>query len=299
MGENDLAFKRLAALRPGDLARLLLGGDVRKVKPVPTDLPAQRREPDWAARITRGRESFILHAECQRDDDADVDLRMLGYHVGFHLRERAPVRSVLLALEGEGAARQRRTYRVRVGGREEIAFRYDVLVLAQLPAGKLLDARHPLLLALVPLARGGGERATLAEAVRRIRRAKLGPSARADLLTALAVFAGVRDRRGLVGSLVRMAEMKKSVIYQEIFAAGRTKGLEQGLNKGLNKGLVQGQQKGQAEAVAGVLAVRFAQVPDAVRERVMKVTDPERLRSLLAAAIRCASLDEFERELGA
>ena len=63
----------------------------------------------------------------------------------------------------------------------------------------------------------------------------------------------------------------------------------------------EGQQEGQIIArqqdVVEALEIRFDRVPDGLREEVEHIADSARLHVLHRAAIRCADLESFAKEL--
>jgi hypothetical protein len=71
---------------------------------------------------------------------------------------------------------------------------------------------------------------------------------------------------------------------------GLTKGLTEGLTKGLTEGLTKGRTEEAARAVLTVLRARGIAVPDAVRERILSQTDPERLERWLEKAAVASSV---------
>jgi hypothetical protein len=73
----------------------------------------------------------------------------------------------------------------------------------------------------------------------------------------------------------------KGYEYQSDFAK---KYVAQGRAEGLTEGLTKGQTKATASAVLTVLRARGLAVPDAVRERILAQTDPERLERWLEKA---------------
>ncbi len=298
MGDYDTTFKRLAAARPKDMARLFLGYRPRALTPIPGDLPAMRHELDFAARIGGARRRFILHVECERQPGPGFARRLLEYHALLHARERLPVLSAVLSFRGRARARPLATeqYRYEVAGERPIVFRYRVFHLPAIEAQRLLDLGLPGLFPLVPLARHGTERAVLAEAVSAIRR-RAPEDVRADLTAALAVFAGVAGNRKLVYDLVRIEEMKKSVIYQDILAEGRAQGVAEGRAQGVAEGRAQGIAEGRAEAVLRVLGRRFGRVPEEVRRRVLAERSIERLDALMDRALDAPSLESFAAPL--
>ena len=58
-----------------------------------------------------------------------------------------------------------------------------------------------------------------------------------------------------------------------------------------------GQTLAQQQAVIEALEIRFDRVPGGLREEIGRVADSARLHALLRAAIRCADLESFSKEL--
>src|SRR5713226_4057456 len=114
----------------------------------------------------------------------------------------------------------------------------------------------------------------------RSRRQRRTRSVPADLLTTLAIFGKLVYRQLDMVSLIGREHMKESPLYEEIKDEGRL-------------------ETGQA-AVLAALEERFgneaaAQFSDAVHG----VTKLDKLGRLLRLAIRCASIDAFQRGLRA
>ena len=63
----------------------------------------------------------------------------------------------------------------------------------------------------------------------------------------------------------------------------------------------EGEQRGQLLArqqdVVEALDIRFDRVPDGLREEIGHIVDSARLHVLLRAAIRCADLESFVKDL--
>jgi hypothetical protein len=89
--------------------------------------------------------------------------------------------------------------------------------------------------------------------------------------------------------------MMKGYEYQSDFAKkyvaqGVAQGLTQGLAEGRVEGLAEGRAEEAARALLTVLRARGIQVPDAVRERILAQTDPERLERWLEKAAVASSV---------
>ena len=69
--------------------------------------------------------------------------------------------------------------------------------------------------------------------------------------------------------------------------------IEQALSQGRQEGEILAQQ----QAVVEALEIRFDRVPEGLREEIGRIADSPRLHVLLRAAIRCADLESFVKEL--
>ena len=86
--------------------------------------------------------------------------------------------------------------------------------------------------------------------------------------------------------------MMKGYEYQSDFAKRYVaEGRAEGWVEGRAEGRVEGRAEGTAQAVLTVLQARGITVPDAVRERILAQTDPERLKRWLERAAVAKSVD--------
>ncbi len=74
-------------------------------------------------------------------------------------------------------------------------------------------------------------------------------------------------------------------------------GMQQGIEHGMQQGIHQGQVAAQQQAILEALEIRFARVPEGLREEIESLADTSKLQALLRAAIRSATLDEFAESL--
>ena len=68
---------------------------------------------------------------------------------------------------------------------------------------------------------------------------------------------------------------------------------QEGELRGEQRGMILARQQDVIEA----LEIRFDRVPDGLREEIEHVTDSTRLHLLHRAAIRCADLESFTKEI--
>ena len=90
-------------------------------------------------------------------------------------------------------------------------------------------------------------------------------------------------------------EALMGTVAQTWIEQGIERGIEKGIEKGIERGRSEGREEGRAEGRAGILlrqlALRFGDVPDAVRERVRGASAAE-LEAWAEAVLVAASLDE-------
>ncbi len=88
---------------------------------------------------------------------------------------------------------------------------------------------------------------------------------------------------------------------QRLHQEGRQEGHHEGRQEGRREGFREGRQEGQIQAgqqgILEVLEIRFQHVPPGLREEIEAIDDTARLSQLHRAAIRCADLEAFSREL--
>ena len=73
--------------------------------------------------------------------------------------------------------------------------------------------------------------------------------------------------------------------------------IEKGMEKGMEKGIEKGQTLARQQDVIEALEIRFDRIPSGLREEIGRVADSARLHALHRAAIRCADLESFTKEL--
>ena len=67
--------------------------------------------------------------------------------------------------------------------------------------------------------------------------------------------------------------------------------------EGRQEGELRGQIIARQQDVVEALEIRFDRVPEGLREEIERIVDSARLHALLRAAIRCADLESFAKEL--
>lgn len=237
----------------------------------------------------------LIHVEIESEDSVtDIERRLPDYY--FHLRrtQRKPVRPVVVflkvGLDGIGV----REIHDPPTGEAVFTFRYRYVGLRALPAADYLRGDNWVgvaLSALMRVPRSGRVDAGV-EAIRRIGDAPLSDGKKALLGDCVETYIELppeeltRFRSILEANATgRVAPVNKTrVQIAEEKAAERTTAL-----------VTERERKG---SVLKVLAARIGPVPPEVAARVEAMTDPTALDSLLVAACKADTFDQFRTAVG-
>jgi predicted transposase YdaD len=291
MAATDHPLKPLVSTFIGEFAAWILNSPVRETYPLNVELPADSLVTDQVFRVTLGDgRELVLHIEFQgRRSSQPMPWRMLEYMHRLAGTYRLPMWSVVFYV-GEGAG-VGDTGRHVIQGPAELAplmWQYQVVHLWQIPAEDLLALDQPALLALVGQTRLNSPAVVLPAVVARLRRVP-DPEVRGRLLTALLALLPQEEIVTMVEKLLEDDTLLLDTPYlQRIREAGREEGREAGREEGI---LV-----ARRHSIVNALMLRFAPsaaVLQQVTQQVETLTDEAAMERLFAAAIRCASLEEF------
>lgn len=206
MGEIDQTFKRLFLLRVGALLQWLLG-DVQDVQPVLPDLATERQLiTDTLYRATYQGEPCLVNVEVQSEPDPEMPRRLYLYAARATGIYKLPVISLVIYVFNRGAVAPS-PYEMRVGRWLAGVWHFHSIELYRLPPERLLDARLPGILPLVPLT----QNARLEDAEEAMRRLTLEEPA--DEAAALGALLAI-----LLGHM-RSDKTLALVLYRRFFMA--------------------------------------------------------------------------------
>jgi len=240
----------------------------------------------------QGGERIVL-IEFQTRWEPELPLRVLEYTVRFKLKYRLPVLPVVILFKEHRGARE-------IYEDELIRFRFRLVKLWEMDGGELLEKGDVRLLPLLPLTRCGREE--VLEADKRIYNSDLERSIKSDLLTALAIFAGLKSEELMRELFQRRRDiMIESPAYELIkregFEEGMREGMKEGMQRGIEIGIERGMLEEAREMVLRAYRVRFKAVPPDVEEGISRIRSRATLASLLEVAITCKDPNEFREEL--
>jgi len=263
MGELDIAIKVLLQLEPEELARLLLRGlpPLRSIRADEAELPALARRMDKLL--------LFEPADAPEGEEHALALEVAANWATFlpgrvhevwtmtcaALKHDRVVPCLLLLKRGDKQGEPRNYLDLSVLDRPVLRFQFELVRAWTLDVADLL-AGPPALLPLLPYSDGSTiER--VEEAIDALMRVD-DRSQRADLLGALAVYAGnVYPDVPWIGRIPEELIMESATqkqIAQLFHDKGLAEGQARGLAEGQARGLAEGQAKGLAEGQAKGLA---------------------------------------------
>ncbi len=273
----DIALKELLRHCGKAILEHLVGLDVTAATlvEVPQETTSVRRS-DFPLRVVTGQgEDLLVLVELQTRWEPTFPLRLLEYRTRHRLREGLDALSVVLLLRPGGQVTD--TFEDR-----EVRFRYRVVRVYEQDAWETVQHGPLCLLPLTPLMRGGEE--AVDEADRRLYESHLVREVKADMLTIMALLAGLVSKE-----LPRLLLERRRDIMVESFAYELIKeeGVREGRKEGLREGLLEGIELG-LELKFGVEGLQV--MPD-----VRRIEDVAVLETLHQALRQVGSVEEFER----
>ncbi|MCD6507921.1 hypothetical protein J7M22_15040, partial [Candidatus Poribacteria bacterium] len=270
------------------IVQLLFGikpDHVSLIERLPQESVSLRRS-DFPLMVETEDERFILLLEFQTRWEREIPLRLLEYMARLKMEyEIRIVPAVMLFMPSRVAREEYED--------EHVRFRFRLLRMWEMDGREIYERGEIRLYPFLPVMRGGEE--VVREAEEEIYRSGLSMSEKADLLTAMAIFAGLRSRE-MAKELVRRRRdiMIQSAAYEII----KEEGIREGIKQGIQQGLQQGLQEGLREAIESLLKVKFGVEGTRLMERLKEDTPVERLRALKNAVEVAESLGEIEGMFG-
>jgi len=314
MGAYDIAVKVILSHCRETALEYFLNLPVQwsEILELPQETPSVRRA-DFPIRVrTTDGEDLVVLLEVQSQWEPEVPLRLLEYDARYRLKTGLSVVPAVMLLRHAPSALDHFQDRY-------LSYRFHLLSLATLDARDIVATGKPCLMPFVGLMKGGAK--LLGDAENILYQSDLSRSQKADLLTGMALLAGLVspefprklfERRKDIMMESAAYEMIKKEGYEEGIQRGLEQGLQQGLEKGLQQGLEKGLQQGleqgikqgtkigmieeAREAILDVLTERFGECPLTLREIIVCLDSISMLKALRRQAIQVESLAAF-REL--
>jgi hypothetical protein len=289
---QDILWKRLHPLLGGRSLRSL-GIDAPPATAVmPTELPAvsiRMQVLDYLVELADG---SCLHLEFQSTSQRHDLVRFLLYDARLYERDRRRIRTVVIYTGGVRQAPRAVDagclgYRVENVYLSRLDGHLHLVELKERAATAGLSADDALEIAVLILMRHRGRSAYEVALEATNLAAALPEEVRDDCRSAVLGFA----ERYLTDHELR------GVMEVDAMAGLVSRMIAEGEAKGKAEGKAEGEAKGRAEDVVLVLGERFGEVPAGLAERIRGQHDLATLRRWMVAALRAASLADFEREI--
>jgi hypothetical protein len=290
----DIATKVLMDKSGQKLIERFLGFTVEEfelIEELPQESVSLKRS-DYILKVrTRHEGVLILVWEFLSNWNTKALLNLIDYTVRAMLKFEHPVFPILFLLQPDK--------RVCCPYEDKnITFRYRLIDAYELKAETFIKG-DVYLLPFVPLMHGGQKESIILEAEQNIYTSSLSISDKADLLTALTIFTGLKSQEMARILMQRRRDiMIQSYAYELIKEEGRKEGILEGKQEGKHEGKQEGKQEGQVlsmqDAILDVLELRFKSVPSNIVRVVMQQNDLKFLHELHKRAVTANTLKEFE-----
>lgn len=273
----DSGFK-IAARASGRRLSDIAINPVDEWLPVVSEVQTAERFADRAFRARRGSEWFVVYFEAYTYWRQEARWNLLAKSGLLSERERLPSLCLVYILRPRGYKPQHGRFELAIEGETSQFLRLKEICLWEVEPQPWWE-EAPGLMALYPLCRHGrsGKQA-VAYAAATIKAVTADTIIRADLLTTLGIFGKLAYRELDVMSLIGRELMKESALYAEIGDEARV-------------------ETGQAYVLAALEGRFGKEAAASCREAVQRVINLDKLRRLHRLAVRCASVEEFQRGL--
>ena len=212
-------------------------------------------------------------------------LNLMDYTIRAKQTYRLPVKPVLfLFVEHPKATGEYQD--------ENFQFRFDLIKLWEEDAQSILDSEDYFLYPLIPVMKG--EESLVFTAKKKLYNSNIGKEDKSDLLSALTLFAGLRDKELCIQLFKQRRDLMIESHAYEVFRQDAMESARKEVRQeALKQGLKQGAVLKMRNTVLNALRVRFQDVPTSIQIFIEGVEQENTLDLIFEKAIIAASLPEF------
>jgi len=249
-------------------------GSIQLMEELPEETVSLRRSDFPLHVVLKDGQEVIVLLEIQTVFNRDFILRLIDYTVRFMLKYHLKVIPLVLLLTPSSLA-------TGAYADDLFTFNYHVVRFWEEESGDFLDEMQ--LYPFLPLMAGGKD--TLEEAEIAIyENAEISMEKKGDLLTAMAIFAGLKDKELAVQLIKRRRDiMIQSAAYDII------------KQEGIKEGIKEGEKRGLYDAISLGLELKFGTDGLALMEKVLKVESREKLEVIKEAIKIANKIEEVEK----
>ena len=259
--------------------------DIEFIDELPQESVSLKRS-DYIMKVTDFKGSaFLVIWEFLSKWSTKPILNLIDYYVRSQIKYDLPVRPVVFLLQDSTDAKK--YYKDR-----HLKFNFNLVKVYDFNAPEFVKKQDVELLPFVPLMKEATE-AIVFEAEERIyNESRLTTEEKANLLTAMAIFAGLKDKNLTLKLVQRRRDiMIESYAYEII--------MEEGKKEGKKEGRKEGKLTTIRENIITTLNIRFNSAPDEVIQFIGKIKDMNLLNNIFKFAITTERLEDFQRLLHA
>ena len=287
----DVASKTILNLGKEAILRKFLDinpSSIQLLEELPEETVSVRRSDFPLHVVQKDGQEIIVLIEIQTVFDHDFVLRLIDYSVRLMLKYHLKLIPLVLLLTPSSIA---------TGFYEDdlLTFRYHIVRFWELQPEDFRD--EIMLYPFIPIMNGGEK--LLDEAETKIYSdASMSMEIKSDLLTTMAIFAGLKDR-DLAAQLIRRRRdiMIQSAAYEILAEEARKEGLREGLREGIKEGKLEGRIEGLHDAISLGLEIKFGTDGLLLYEKMQKIDSIEKLE-LIKEAIKIADkIEDIEKLL--
>jgi len=287
----DVASKTILNLGKEAILRKFLDinpSSIQFLEELPEETVSVRRSDFPLHVVQKDGQEMIVLIEIQTVFDHDFVLRLIDYSVRLMLKYHLKLIPLVLLLTPSSIA---------TGFYEDdlLTFRYHIVRFWELRPEDFRD--EIMLYPFIPIMNGGEK--LLDETETKIYSdASMSMEIKSDLLTTMAIFAGLKDR-DLAAQLIRRRRdiMIQSAAYEILAEEARKEGLREGLREGIKEGKLEGRIEGLHDAISLGLEIKFGTDGLLLYEKMQKIDSIEKLE-LIKEAIKIADkIEDIEKLL--
>ena len=259
---------------------------VELIEELPQEIVSLKRSDFPLLVIQKDGQKSIVLIEIQTVFSREFELRLIDYTVRYMLKYNIEVTPFVLLLKPTSKATgvytdKRLSFRyeiVRLWEKKAKDFQGDITIYPFIPFSFRRVTEEQMM---------DGGLDMLEDAEQQLYNDKdLSVESKADLLTAMAIFTGMRDKELAQKLMERRRDiMIQSPIYDII------------KEEGMKEGIKEGSLKEGREMILTALDEKFGKLPSDVPETLSNINDTKKLEILLRQAIRSGSLKEFNQKL--
>jgi len=283
----DIAAKAIVSMAKEAILKRFLGIDFKDIKLIEeiAEETVSLKRSDFPIKIVRnnGEEQIIL-IEIQTVFSKEFVLRLLDYNLKF-----IPL-ALILTPSNEATG---------IYEDEIISFKYNVVRFWEQDPEKYLD--EIWLYPFFPLMKNGEN---IIDKIERsiYHNSEIDRETKADLLTAMAIFAGLKNNNLAIELFKRRRDiMIESPFYdfirEEVIKEGRDEWIKEGIKEGKKEGIKEGRKAGIQEAISLGLELKFGIESLTLMDEVYKIESIRKLEMLKEAIKKVNNVDEISKLL--